>query len=91
LLLDKKKFDLRIYVLVAKLDPLECYFCNEGLVRLCTENYSKPTLKNSKDMCMHLTNYSMNKNSENYVEADLDNSENEFGENATKRLFSKVQ
>jgi hypothetical protein len=91
LLLDQKKFDLRIYVLVSKLDPLECYYCNEGLVRLCTQTYVKPTLKNCKEMCMHLTNYSMNKNSEQYIEADLPNSENEFGEDATKRLFTKVQ
>jgi len=90
LLLDQKKFDLRIYVLVSKLDPLECYYCNEGLVRLCTQPYTKPTIKNSKEMCMHLTNYSMNKNSELYIEADLPNSENEFGEDATKRLFTKV-
>lgn len=41
-------------------------------------------------MCMHLTNYSMNKNSELYIEADLPNSENEFGEDATKWLFTKV-
>lgn len=33
---------------------------------------------------MHLTNYSMNKNSEKYVEADLPDTENEFGEDATK-------
>ena len=46
--------------------PLELYAFNDGLVRLCTEPYTKPTVDNSGDMCMHLTNYSLNKKSEGF-------------------------
>lgn len=33
----------------------------EGIVRFCTEKYSKPDLKNLSLSCMHLTNYAVNK------------------------------
>ena len=39
MLLDGRKFDLRIYVLVTRLQPLEVHLCKEGLVRVCTEPY----------------------------------------------------
>ena len=66
LLLDGKKFDLRLYVLVVGYDPVEAYLADEGLARLCTENYKQPTPANMKNMFMHLTNFSLNKNSDNY-------------------------
>ena len=66
LLLDGKKFDLRLYVLVVGYDPVEAYLADEGLARLCTENYKQPNPANMKNMFMHLTNFSLNKNSDNY-------------------------
>ena len=64
LLIEEKKFDLRIYVLVASCKPLRIYLFKDGLVRLCTEEYVRPNESNLADKRMHLTNYSINKNSE---------------------------
>lgn len=66
-LIDNLKFDLRIYVLVAGCDPLRIYLHKEGLARFATENYVKPTSQNLAKQCMHLTNYAINKNSENFI------------------------
>ena len=66
LLIDKKKFDLRIYVLVTSCAPLRVYLFRDGLVRICTEEYKRPNTSNMDDRCMHLTNYSVNKRSDKY-------------------------
>ena len=60
-LIDGLKFDLRIYVLVAGVDPLRAYIYKEGLGRLATENYIVPNKDNITDVYMHLTNYAINK------------------------------
>jgi len=67
ILVDKKKFDLRLYVLIKGFDPVEAYLCEEGLGRFATSNYVQPNPYNMKNMFVHLTNYSLNKQSENYV------------------------
>jgi len=61
------KFDLRLYVVVTSFDPLKVYLNAEGLVRLATERYHKPTSDNLNHRTMHLTNYSVNKHSDSYV------------------------
>mmetsp|Transcript_24840 Transcript_24840/g.40994 ORF Transcript_24840/g.40994 Transcript_24840/m.40994 type:complete len:733 (-) Transcript_24840:923-3121(-) len=66
LLIEKKKFDLRIYVLVTSCYPLRIYLFRDGLVRMCTEEYKHPNDKNIRQKCMHLTNYSINKRSDKY-------------------------
>jgi len=65
-LIDGKKFDLRIYVLVTGVDPLRVYVHNEGLTRISTCDYS---LKNIKNRFAHLTNYSINKKSDKFKAA----------------------
>ncbi|XP_067286228.1 tubulin polyglutamylase ttll6 isoform X2 [Pseudorasbora parva] len=66
-IIDGFKFDLRIYVLVTSCDPFRVFMYNEGLVRFCTTEYNEPTGSNLEDVCMHLTNYAINKHSENFV------------------------
>ena len=62
-LLNNKKYDLRIYVLVASFTPLRIYLYNNGLVRFATEDYKKGDFEN---VYIHLTNYSINKNNLKY-------------------------
>ncbi|KAI6241047.1 Tubulin-tyrosine ligase [Aphelenchoides fujianensis] len=58
LTLNGAKFDLRLYVYVASIDPLRIYLYKDGLVRFA----SVPMTENAYDnMYMHLTNYSINK------------------------------
>ncbi|XP_026171503.1 tubulin polyglutamylase ttll6 isoform X2 [Mastacembelus armatus] len=66
-IIDGFKFDLRIYVLVTSCDPLSIFIFKEGLARFCTTKYNEPTHGNVDDVCMHLTNYSINKHSQNFV------------------------
>lgn len=61
LLLNGKKFDMRIYVLVTSCDPLRVYILNEGMIRFCTEDYQAPRASNLDEFFSHLTNFSLNK------------------------------
>lgn len=63
-LVDNLKFDLRIYVLVTSYDPLRIYLYEEGLARFASEEYQ--TCKRNK--FVHLTNYSVNKKNEKFVQ-----------------------
>ena len=63
LLIDKMKFDLRLYVLILGVDPLRVLLFKDGLARLATDAYKQPSDENISNMQMHLTNYAINKNS----------------------------
>ncbi|XP_078797104.1 tubulin polyglutamylase TTLL5 isoform X3 [Oryzias latipes] len=69
LLIDDFKFDMRLYVLVTSYDPLLIYVYEEGLARFATVKYDQ-TSTNIKNTFMHLTNYSLNKKSSDYVSCD---------------------
>ncbi|RXN26204.1 tubulin polyglutamylase TTLL5 isoform X1 [Labeo rohita] len=66
LLIDSFKFDVRLYVLVTSYDPVLIYLYEEGLARFATVKYDHATA-NIKNQFMHLTNYSVNKKSSDYV------------------------
>lgn len=85
LLLGGLKFDLRMYVLVKRLEPLETWICHEGLARFCTEEYQAPTQKNKHKVTSHLTNYSLNKRTEHFVHSD-----DPHGGDGSKRSLSSV-
>ncbi|XP_054613958.1 tubulin polyglutamylase TTLL11 isoform X1 [Dunckerocampus dactyliophorus] len=83
LLVDKLKFDIRLYVLLKSLEPLEIYIAKEGLTRFCTEPYQEPSQKNLGQVFMHLTNYSLNVHSGNFVHSDSQST-------GSKRTLSSV-
>ncbi|KAJ8286878.1 hypothetical protein GJAV_G00044380 [Gymnothorax javanicus] len=83
LLIDKLKFDIRLYVLIKSLQPLEIYIAKEGLSRFCTEPYQEPSQKNLNQVYMHLTNYSLNVQSGNFVHSDSTNT-------GSKRTFTSI-
>ena len=58
---------MRVYVLLYGVDPLRVFIYQEGLARFATEEYVGPTNNNLDNLYMHLTNYAINKNSENFV------------------------
>ncbi|XP_058150683.1 tubulin polyglutamylase TTLL13 isoform X2 [Dasypus novemcinctus] len=69
-LIDGFKFDMRIYVLLTSCDPLRIFMYEEGLARFATMPYVEPSHSNLEDVCMHLTNYAINKHNENFVRDD---------------------
>ena len=80
-LIDGRKFDLRVYALVTCADPLRVFVYDDGLVRFCTNAYEPPDAKNLRNARMHLTNYAVNKDSENFVRAeDVDKDAARFSE-----------
>ena len=60
LLINGKKFDLRIYVCITCANPLRFYIYEDGLVRFATENFTLSS-ENMSNRYVHLTNYSVNK------------------------------
>jgi tubulin polyglutamylase TTLL6/13 len=86
LLIDGKKFDLRIYVLVTSCKPLRVYLFKDGLVRICAEAFARPNTANLEERCMHLTNYAVNKFNENFVGDDhLSGEDDTIGSGGNKR------
>ena len=70
LLVDGFKFDLRLYVAVTCFDPLRIYLYEEGLARFATAKFDLSEAK-LDNLYVHLTNYSVNKRSANYVSSPV--------------------
>ena len=66
-IIDDKKYDLRIYVLVTSFNPLTIYIYEDGLVRFATVKYNLDP-ENFDNKFIHLTNYSINKKNEDYIQ-----------------------
>jgi tubulin polyglutamylase TTLL6/13 len=69
-LIDGLKFDMRIYVLVYGVDPLRVFVFREGLARFATQEYNCPVKGNMDNLFMHLTNYAINRNADNFEAND---------------------
>jgi len=65
MLINGLKFDLRLYVVMTSVDPIKLYIYEDGLVRFATRPYS-PSDENLNDKFIHLTNYSVNKDNEDF-------------------------
>ncbi|XP_046602645.1 tubulin monoglutamylase TTLL4-like [Neodiprion lecontei] len=68
-LINDSKFDLRIYALITDFDPLKIYVYSEGLVRFASARYDRADVSLTNKF-IHLTNYSVNKESMDYVSND---------------------
>ena len=87
MLLNGFKFDFRVYVLLYGVDPPRAAIYTEGLTRFCTKPYARPTARNMHETFAHLTNYSLNKYSNEYVhEGEAD----ETGAGESKRTMGAV-
>lgn len=65
LLITGRKFDIRLYVLVTSISPLRIYIHKSGLARFATHKYD--INGDPSDLQMHLTNFSVNKTSDDFV------------------------
>ena len=54
----------QVYVLVTSAHPLTVYLYTDGLARFCTDLYAPPSSENLEMREMHLTNFSINWESE---------------------------
>ncbi|EAN33094.1 Tubulin-tyrosine ligase family protein [Theileria parva strain Muguga] len=95
LLIRGKKFDIRLYLLLigsGKCDKVSTsypgikgFIFKNSLVRFCTENYEYPSIINSNNNFIHLTNYNINKaNVAKYHRGDPED------ENNSKRPLKSV-
>ena len=85
-LIDGYKFDLRLYVLVNGISPLRVYVFKDGLARFATVKYQSPAPGNLTNLCMHLTNYAINKESSSFVQ----NSDQNADDVGSKRSYQFV-
>ena len=75
-LINGKKYDLRLYVLVTGLKPLRIYLNKEGLIRIASKVFSlkKKTINNKY---IHLTNTGINSQNKNFIFPNSNNINNE--------------
>lgn len=71
-LVDNFKWDMRVYVLVTSVEPLIAYLYDDGLARFCTEEYEEPEEDNLDNAEMHLTNFSINWESDAFIDTEAD-------------------
>lgn len=79
-------------MIVLSLAPkLEAYISNEAMARFCTSDYEEPTKDNINNVMMHLTNYSINKSSENFIRKGNLEDQNGASKRTLKSLFELMK
>jgi len=79
-LMHKRKFDLRVWVLVTSLKPLKVYYFNAPYLRVCSKDYKiESSSEHLNDRYIHLSNCCVNRQNssavekmENHDEYDID-------------------
>jgi hypothetical protein len=84
-LINGHKFDLRLYVLASSVDPLKLYIHQDGLVRFATQQYNNDTIDTR---LAHLTNYSLNRYSSEFVK-NKDATDDNFGHKWSVKALKK--
>jgi hypothetical protein len=59
-LINRRKYDMRIYILVTGFRPLKIYIYDNGIVRFCSEKYTTDAEKLNNNY-VHITNYSVSR------------------------------
>lgn len=78
-------------MLLYGVNPLRVFIFKDGLARFATEPYVKPERENIDNLFMHLTNYAINKNAENFVQNDGSSNGSENDDyNAHKRSLKSL-
>ena len=75
MLLEGKKFDLRIYVVLSQIGSFPnkttvAHVATEGMARLCNVDYEQPTTSNMHNLMQHLTNSAINKMSDDFISTE---------------------
>ena len=89
-LIEGRKFDFRLYILISSLAPLTVYLYNEGLARFCTSVYRPPSPRTLDDRFCHLTNTAVNKENEDAGEFVFTRLASEVIEEIRKSVDNKV-
>ena len=89
-LINGKKYDLRIYVLITGFQPLRIYLYQEGLIRIAADEY-KLNMNSINNKYSHLTNTAINVKNKKYKNPknDTDESANKWNLNTYRKYLKK--
>eukprot|EP00928_Gymnodinium_smaydae_P024195 TRINITY_DN19657_c0_g1_i1.p1 TRINITY_DN19657_c0_g1~~TRINITY_DN19657_c0_g1_i1.p1 ORF type:complete len:481 (+),score=60.34 TRINITY_DN19657_c0_g1_i1:108-1550(+) len=98
LLLDGLKFDLRLYLLVGAVPSPETgsqgfrgFLFRDGIVRLCTTPYSKPEPGMEAPALMHITNFEVNRFSEDFVFPETEEDDGTGNKRSFQWFFTYIE
>lgn len=76
--------------MITGINPLRAYIYNEGLARFATEEYESPLGSNLNNLCMHLTNYAINKDSEEFIFNEDPNKDDIGHKRSLRAIFNYI-